>query len=166
MKIKIEYKGTTSSGRMNKYAIVVAAITDAAGAITSTEAQELAKVVDGLKADGVVLNTNIGDRHFLAATHLHTAPVEGNQAEVDVKGYYDKATDRQVNYFADIDKKAQKAFAQRMLVNQQVGEIVMVETALTNQGSSIDPEKYEKIMLLRKQQALVDRQIKAIIIED
>lgn len=167
MKIKVQYVGTTSSGRMHKYALVIAALM-AADSVTveKTEAQVLDETITALKAEGVTMNQFLGDRTFLSSTHLHTIPTIGNQIEVNVKGYHDGATDRDVNYFADIDKTAQRAFAQRQLINQQVGEIVMVEGAFAAAGSATSVETFEKIKLLKAQQALVNKQAQAIVLAD
>lgn len=171
MKIRVSYQGATSSGRMHKFAIVVPImpeVEDGEGVVTMSSeaatAAELLRITTGLKAAGVVLNTNIGDRHFLSSTHLYSAPTIGNEVDVDVRGYHDTNSDRDVNFFADIDKAAQKDFAQRQVVNRLVGEVVMVETALSAKGSSIDAEKFERIQLLKTQQRKLEKEMQAIIV--
>lgn len=173
MKVLVSYLGSTSSGRMHKYAVIFPEMEeqkDATGAVTVTkEAATLAakdRIITGLKAAGVSLNPNLGVEGFLSSTHLHKTPTVGAQAEVDVKGYHDQQTDRQVNYFADIDKVTQRDFAKRQQINVLVGEVVMVETALESKGSAIDAEKFERIQLLKAQQRKIEKEISAIVVAE
>jgi hypothetical protein len=150
---KIKYIGTTSSGRGFKYEII--ADTDAKVAAAKT----------ALEADKVVFNPNLGVVGFISQTHLYTTPKIGDVVDVDVKGYEDERS-RQVNWFKDIDKIKQKAFAENKAVQAEVASIVGVENALTDANSSLDVYKFEQIRLLRLQQAKLSKEIALIASAD
>lgn len=147
MRAIIKFIGATSSGKSFKYEI------------TADSAPKLTALETALKNDGVMMNPNLGVPGFISQTHLYLTPNEGDTVEVDVMGYMDDRTDRNVNWFKGIDKSKQKNFAEKQQLTAEVRSIVNVENTLTDLNSSLDVERFEKVRLLKLQQKKLSREI-------
>lgn len=147
MKALIKFIGATSSGKSFKYEII------------ADTAPKLTALQEALKNDGVKMNPNLGVPGFISQTHLYLTPNEGDTFEVDVRGYHDDRTDRDINWFKDIDKIKQKNFAEKQQLTAEVRSIVNVENTLTDLNSSLDVERFERVRLLKLQQKKLAREI-------
>lgn len=152
MKLTITYLGSTSSNRGHKYAISLPTF-------DATNTKE--KFAAAIAADGIVLNANVGEFGFISQTHLYLTKNINDKIEIDVLGYKDD-TDRQRNYFANIDKNKQRRFAESKRIADDVFAVVAIEEALADAESSIDVLKFEQIRLLKLQQSKLQKEIAAL----
>lgn len=155
--VSVRYIGSTSSGRMHKYELissVTPAITDKNGKVTTPESDNITEIKAALKGDKVVLNTNVGDRHFLSPTHLHLTPTVGDECEVDVRAFQPDPTSDFVNYFHGIDHEAQKSFAKAKVVKVNVAAFAQVQKALDNAGIDASTKEFMEYQLLEQELAI------------
>ena len=165
--LKIKFLGSISSGNAFKYVVIpqpIAASGTGANAVVASDGVAEAKAA--MLGAGIVANANFGDGlGFVSQTHLYSCAAIGAETSVDVRGYQDK-NDRQIHWFADIDKVKQANFIDKKKITAEVQSIVNVENALVDAASSLDVEKFEKVRLLKLQQRLLEQQIKNITVTD
>ena len=166
MIVSIKYLGATTSGKFHKYGVVPTTI--AAIPASGTGATAIAAVpastndhVSELEADGVQMNSNLGTTGFLSRTHLHSVPKVGDVVSVDVRGFT-RGTDT-TNYFHNIDKTKQEAFASAAKLNREFAEAKAYSSKLEEFDMSFaDMQSYENIKILKAKQALIKKQIAAM----
>ena len=107
------------------------------------------------------MNSNLGTTGFLSRTHLHSVPKVGDAVSVDVRGFT-RGTDT-TNYFHNIDKTKQEAFASAAKLNREFAEAKAYSSKLEEFDMSFAAmQSYENIKTLKAKQALIKKQIAAM----